>query len=330
VPSGYQGTLAAGSGYTTLQQNNGTSPADTEGVVSTLTGTYAAAFTLTSNADWCAVVATFMAVQPPVTITATSLANGTENSAYSATLTATGGTVPYTWSIAAGTLPAGLALAPGTGVISGTPTGAGTSNFTVQVTDANSQTATASLSLTVIAPPSITTASLPGGTQSMAYSAALAVTGGTAPYSWSITSGTLHAGLALAPATGAISGTPTGTGTSNFTVQVTDANSLMATASLSLTVIVPPSITTASLPGGTQNMVYSAALAVTGGTAPYSWSIISGTLPEGLALASGTGVISGTPTETGTSNFTVQVIDANLQTATIALSLTINTSGDSR
>jgi hypothetical protein len=104
------------------------------------------------------------------------------------------------------------------------------------VTDFNSLTATKSLSLTVIASPSITTTSLANGTQNAAYSATLAVTGGTTPYTWSIVSGTLPAGLALAPSTGAISGTPTGTGTSSFTVQVTDFNSLTATKSLSLTI----------------------------------------------------------------------------------------------
>jgi hypothetical protein len=88
-----------------------------------------------------------------------------------------------------------------------------------------------------------------------------------------------------------------------------------------------PSITTSSLPAGTQNTAYRATLAATGGTTPYTWSLTSGTLPTGLTLAAGTGVISGTPTATGTSNFTVKVSDANAQTATKALSLTINAGG---
>src|ERR1700730_7413057 len=85
----------------------------------------------------------------------------------------------------------------------------------------------------------------------------------------------------------------------------------------------PPSITTTSLSNGTQNAAYSATLATTGGAAPYSWSIISGALPAGLALAQRTGVISGTPPRTGTSNFTIQVTDAKLLTATKWLSLTV-------
>jgi len=265
-----------------------------------------------------------LTVATPPSVTTTSLPGGAQNAAYTATLTATGGTTPYSWSIASGTLPAGLSLAAGTGVISGTPTATGTSNFTVQVTDINSSSAQKALSLTVVAAPSITTTSLAGGTQNAAYSATLTATGGTTPYSWSIASGTLPAGLSLAAGTGVISGTPTATGTSNFTVQVTDANSLSAQKALSLTVVAPPSVTTTSLPGGTQNAAYTATLTATGGTTPYSWSVASGTLPAGLSLAAGTGVISGTPTATGTSNFTVQVTDANSVSAQKALSITIS------
>ena len=133
-------------------------------------------------------------------------------------------------------------------------------------------------------PPSIATTSLANGTQNAAYSATLAATGGAAPYSWSIISGALPAGLALAQRTGVISGTPTRTGTSNFTIQVTDAKSLTATKSLSLTVTVVASlsITTTSLANGAPNSAYSATLAATGGATPYIWSIVSGTLPAGL------------------------------------------------
>jgi len=264
---------------------------------------------------------------PPPTIMTTSLPGGTQNNAYSTTLAATGGTTPYSWSVASGTLPTGLSLASGTGVVSGTPTGAGTSNFTVQVTDANSVSAQKALSLIVAPSPSVTTTSLPGGTQNTAYSTTLTATGGTLPYSWSVASGTLPAGLTLAPGTGVISGTPTATGTSNFTVQVTDANSASAQKALSLTVIAAPTITTTSLPGGTQNTAYTATLTATGGTTPYTWSIATGTLPAGLTLAAGTGVISGTPTATGTSNFTVQVNDANSLSAQKALSITISSTG---
>ncbi|MCL5671824.1 MAG: putative Ig domain-containing protein, partial [Acidobacteria bacterium] len=181
-----------------------------------------------------------------VTITSSSLPNGTENAAYNATLAATAGTAPYTWSIVSGGLPAGLGLAATTGVVSGTPTGTGTSSFTVQVSDASAQTATKALSITVNPPPpSITTSTLLDGTEDIAYNAMLAASGGTTPYTWSIVSGGLPAGLTLASSTGVISGTATGTGTSNFTVQVSDANSQTATKALSITVNASqPSITT--------------------------------------------------------------------------------------
>ncbi len=321
LASTYSGSQTAGSGFTMLENDTASSPAATEFMLVTSTGSYTASFTLSSNPNWTGLVATFATAGPVVTTT--SLPNGMQNSAYSATLAAVGGTTPYTWSMSSGTLPAGLSLAPSTGVISGTSTATGTSNFTVQATDANSLTGAQPLSLTVVAPMNVTTSSLPNGTQNTAYNTTLAATGGTTPYTWSISAGTLPTGLSLASNTGVISGTPTGTGTSNFTVQVTDVNSLTAAQPLSLAVAGPVSVTTASLPNGTQNTAYNATLAVTGGTAPYSWSISSGTLPTGLSLASSTGVISGTPTGTGTSNFTVQVTDANSLTATKPLSLTV-------
>ena len=95
------------------------------------------------------------ATNQPVVITTSSLPNGFVNLAYSATLTASGGITPYTWSLASGSLSAGLTLNTNTGVITGTPTTLGTSNFTVQVTDAGNpaQTATQALSILVNAAP---------------------------------------------------------------------------------------------------------------------------------------------------------------------------------
>jgi subtilisin family serine protease len=325
LPASSSGKQTAGSGFTMLENNTATSRAVNEVMLLTSTGPYSATFTVSSSTNWSALVATFVSGAPtPPVVTTTSLPNGTQTAVYSATLTASGGATPYTWSITAGTLPPGLTLAPGTGVISGTPTGTETSTFTVQVTDANLFSGSNSLSITVIAPPTVTTTSLPNGTQNAGYSTTLAAIGGTTPYTWSVSSGTLPAGLSVVSSSGVISGTPTGTGTTNFTVQVTDANSVTATQPLSITVVAPPlTVTTHSLPNGTQNSAYSTTLAATGGTTPYSWSISAGTLPTGLSLVSSTGVISGTPTATGTSNFTVQVTDANSATATQPLSLNV-------
>ena len=165
----------------------------------------------------------------PLTITTTSLPAGTVGSSYNQTVVATGGTTPYAWSLATGSLPAGLTLAP-SGAISGTPTTAGTSNFTVSVTDNSTptkQTATQALSIVAnpaaAAPLTITTTSLPAGTVGSSYNQTVVATGGTIPYAWSLATGSLPAGLTLAPS-GAISGTPTKQGTYSFTVSVTDSS----------------------------------------------------------------------------------------------------------
>jgi hypothetical protein len=99
---------------------------------------------------------TTMTVQAvPLAITTALLPTGTVSLAYSAPLTASGGTLPYTWSLASGGLPAGLTLNASSGSITGTPTAAGTSNFTAKVTDAGSpvQTATKALTVTVASVP---------------------------------------------------------------------------------------------------------------------------------------------------------------------------------
>jgi hypothetical protein len=168
-------------------------------------------------------------------VATSSLPNGRVASAYSATLSATGGVAPYAWSIASGGLPPGLSLDGATGAIAGTPTTAGTFGFTVLVTDAQSpaDSATKALSITVdaqtVPPLDITTASLPNAKRNRAYSATLAATGGAPPYTWSIASGALPPGLTLNAATGAISGRPTTVGTYAFTVQARDSQSPQAT-----------------------------------------------------------------------------------------------------
>ncbi|NIL95710.1 MAG: autotransporter outer membrane beta-barrel domain-containing protein, partial [Planctomycetales bacterium] len=231
-------------------------------------------------------------------VTTTILPNGTQGGSYSQTLAASGGTAPLSWSIVAGSLPAGLALDGPTGVISGTPTTAGTSNFTVRVTDANGVIDDQALSITVNVGLAITTTSLPDATLTAAYTQTLTATGGTAPLNWSISVGALPAGLVLDGATGVISGTPTTAGTSNFTVRVDDAAAAFDEQALSIIINAVPVITTAALPDGTVGGAYSQTLAANGGTAPLTWSLFSGSLPAGLSLSGG-GVISGSPTGVG-------------------------------
>jgi hypothetical protein len=176
-------------------------------------------------------------------------------------------------------------------------------------------------------PLSITTTSLPGGTIFIPYPpTTLAATGGEPPYNWSVIGGSLPPGLGLSSA-GVISGTPVAGGVFSVTVQVADTLANAASKMLSITIETGSLvITTTQLPAGTVNVPYSATLGASGGTPPYAWSIISGTLPIGLSLDGASGVISGTPTVAGASNFTVQVQDSSLPplVATAPLGITIN------
>jgi len=238
-------------------------------------------------------------------ITAT-VSNGTVGVAYPATqFTAAGGTQPYTWSVSAGALPAGLTLSAA-GLLSGTPAAAGQFTFTVQVTDANALTASKQFQITVIAVLSVTTASLPDGSVGVPYSASLAATGGTTPYTWSA-AGSLPDGVALDPA-GTLSGTPSRTGTFNLTATVTDAAGHTASKPLSIQIGVALVIATTALPNGVVGSSYSASAQATGGAAPYTWTA-SG-LPAGLTLDANTGQIGGTPTASGAASVTVTVTDS--------------------
>jgi len=285
---------------------------------------------------------TLVIAPAPLAITASALASGVQGTNYSQLLQASGGTAPYIWSITSGALPAGLSLAPATGVIAGNPSATGTATFTVTVADAENPAQTKSVSLTLVVAPAelaITTSALPSGTQGTKYSQPLHASGGTAPYTWSITSGALPAGLSLAPATGMISGTPSVSGNFSFGVTVNDAGSPSqgASTTLSLSLVAagaPLAITSTSLPTGVLDQTYTATLNATGGAAPYIWAITNNALPPGLSL-NASGVIAGKPTASSTTSVTFQVTDSSspAQTATVTITLlvspvplTINTS----
>ena len=175
---------------------------------------------------------------------------------------------------------------------------------------------------------SVTTTSLANAAAGVPYGASLAASGGTGPYSWTSIAGDLPPGLSLT-SRGTISGIPSSPGQSTFTVQVSDTTTpvaLTATATLSITVSVAPlTVATKALPSAVLGTPYRAALTAQGGTAPDSWALFSGALPAGLNLSSG-GVITGTPTEQGSSGFTVQVVDGTSptrQSATAVLSIPV-------
>ena len=177
-----------------------------------------------------------------MSISTTSLPAGSEGITYLAGIDASGGTPPYTWSLATGSLPPGLTMQPSSGVISGSPTSQGTFTFTVAAQDSSptQQTQTQSLTIAIGAPGplAITTSSLLDGTLNTPYNAKVAAMGGTPPYTWSIPAGALPTSVSLNSSTGAISGTPSSTGTASFTVMVTDSSSTPETQTQGLSIAV--------------------------------------------------------------------------------------------
>ena len=287
----------------------------------TTAGTYSFTVKVTDSSGLTSTEPVTVTIIPGPSMTFAAPPGGWTNTVYGYTLTESGGTAPYTWSVSSGSLPAGISLSPA-GNLSGTPTATGTSSFTVKVTDANGQSATQATSITVAAGVSTTFAAPPTAVVNTAYSYTLTATGGTTPYTWSVNTGTLPAGLTLSSA-GVLSGTPTATGSSTFSVNVIDANNGIATTSITLVVTASVTFTFPAPPSGVVGTPYSDTLTAAGGTTPYTWSISAGTLPAGLTLNTSTGVVSGTPTTAGTSSFTVKVTDAKSKTATFATSITI-------
>jgi probable HAF family extracellular repeat protein len=252
-----------------------------------------------------------VASAPPVAISTASVPNGRVGVAYSKALAATGGAPPLRWSVSAGALPAGLALNASTGVISGTPTAAGSSvHFTVKASDSTIPVAkfvmkAFTVTIAATADPSSAKVGVPYWTNVAAFK-------GVAPYHWSIASGTLPGGLALNATTGAISGTPRAEGKFNVTVQVVDSKAKKpdkATTKLSIAVApIAISVNPATLTSAKKGVTYTATLSATGGAPSYKFNVTSGKLPGGLTLGSG-GVLSGKATAKGTSHFTVTVTD---------------------
>ncbi len=245
----------------------------------------------------------------PRITTASPLPDGEYDTAYSTFIEQTGGTGTIGWTISSGSLPTGLTLDSGTGEISGTPSAVGVFTFEVEV-DSSSNVCTDVKEFTLEIKINIP-ASLPGCCKTTAYSETLTATGGNSPYTWEITGGALPNSLSLNTLTGEISGTvlsTTAAGDYDFVVLVTDDDGLEVEKEYTITVYSLPSITTFFLPAGALTVAYSEFIEVDSAT---SWAIGDGALPDGLALNTGTGEISGTPTVEDTFTFDIDVENAN-------------------
>ncbi|WLH90418.1 putative Ig domain-containing protein [Pseudomonas sp. FP453] len=249
---------------------------------------------------------------PTLGITPAGLGTATANVAFTTTVSASGGTAPYSYSISSGAAPPGVTLNPSTGTLSGTPTAAGPYSFTVTVTDANGASGSRAYSGAVnVAAPIAAASSATVAANSAANAISLNLSGGAAT-SVNVAGAPSH-GTATASGTG-IRYTPTAgySGADSFTYTATNSSGTSSPATITLTVTAPTlQLTPASLGAGMAGTPYSATLSAAGGTAPYTYSVSSGSLPPGMNLNASSGVLSGTPTNTQAVNVTITVTDAN-------------------
>src|SRR5580704_13862878 len=254
-----------------------------------------------------------------LTITTASLPAATTGSQYSTLLAASGGTLPYTWTATG--LPATFSMST-TGLLTGAPgvNGAGSFSVVITVADSASHTSPVTFTLTINAGFVITTQTLPNGSVGVAYSQPVKSSGGSSPVTFSLAPSTIFSqnnpppGLGMNSA-GVLSGTPTKAGSYTFQVTAIDSVKNLANATYTITIGNSLILTTASpLPSGVSGTPYSTTIFASGGTPPYTFTLV-GNGPVGLSI-SASGSLSGTPSQIGTFGFTVQVTDNRQITAT--------------
>jgi hypothetical protein len=233
-----------------------------------------------------------------------------------------GGGGAQTWSLWAGSLPAGITLSPG-GLLAGTPTVRGNSTFIVQVA-VGERTATQTLTLSVEPELQVDQMTPPSAEVGIPFELQLNATGGVGRHLWSLAGGvTLPAGLTLDQVTGVISGTPTVSGVFPLQLTVADESGVTTTTTVRLVLARKLMITQLRLPAAGRGKPYRVRPAASGGVDPRHWTIAAGHLPRGLALDADTGALTGTPRRAGTFHFSLQVADRLGATATRAFALEV-------
>ncbi|WP_019990286.1 putative Ig domain-containing protein [Rudanella lutea] len=295
--------------------------------------------TVVSSGSTCGLSSTTFAVPAScsvcsVSLVAATLATGTVGTPYSQTISATGGSGPYTYSVTAGTLPAGLSLSAG-GILSGTPSTTGTSTFTVTATSAPNCSAVASYSVTVAPVPvcALNVTATPGACQTATnqytLTGSLLLTNNTAGGIATVTDGIVSTTVTVpAQATAVsytLSGFVSGSGSHTVTASLPGCGSATTTyaAPASCTVCPTLSLSATGLTSTTVGVAYSATLSTSGGQTPYSYSLIGGSLPVGLSL-SADGTISGTPLSSGVYSTTIRVTDGRSCSDVLPFTLTVD------
>ena len=312
-------TVPPGTLPTGLTLSSGGAITGTPSAAGTFTGTITASNGTLPNATQ---PFSIVISQAPTFTSAAPTGTGVVGTAYNFTCTASG-TTPITFTVPPGTLPTGLSISTG-GVISGTPSAAGTYTGTITASNGTLPDATQPFSIVITQAPAFTSAPPPtNGTVGTAYNFTCTASG-TTPITFTVPPGTLPTGLSLSSG-GVISGTPGAAGT--FSGTITAANGTLPNATQPFSIVigaapVAPTITSSPPPAtGTIGVAYNFTC-VASGTAPITFTAPPGTLPTGLSLSTG-GVISGTPTATGTFSGTITASNGTLPNATQPFSIVI-------
>ncbi|HEX3069162.1 MAG TPA: ice-binding family protein [Thermoanaerobaculia bacterium] len=176
----------------------------------------------TNHVNTCGVLAC-----PIITVNPATLPNGTVGTPYNQSVSASGGTAPYAFSVSSGALPTSLILNPATGAITGTPTVPGTFTFTITATDATGCSGSRQYTMTIAnagcSAIIVNPTTLPPGATLQPYAQTITASGGTAPYTFAVIGGALPPGLSLNSTTGLIAGAPQQPGIFNVTIGATDS-----------------------------------------------------------------------------------------------------------